>query len=398
MRATSVLLALLIAAGALSIMPSAAAAEPPIYCVMAPCGPQDPVPVPSCKPLDRHDGGIHTTVSSDCRTQVDIKTYDCVWNCGWHDVVRTHYLTIRQYGQNNGEASMSASAIELPDPCGPTAYCAGPECPAVDVSTTDFLAYLGPHASASTTQGCQATVEERGLRCAIGTAEVERTLGPVTVGADVCMPALECTCDPVDLASTSASGPGINPPPQCLTTGCCFAPCPAPCYDSCSPPGPVACKPIGVHTTDFLAYLGPHFGVDLDSDCSVDVQEHGLACPSGWDEAEVQRDVGPAGLQADTCDPVVYCTCDPLPIASASAAPGLPVQVEVVQCVTAPCPPQVTCTPATTAAPGFQVSRSRSCHVTITQDPLPCEGSRHESTTAGPVTVRRAYCGPGIEP
>lgn len=95
----------------------------------------------------------------------------------------------------------AAAEVQPPDPCGPTALCQGPECPAADVSTTDLLAYLGPHASASLSRDCHASAEERGLRCSIGTADVERTIGPLTVGADLCLPSLDCTCDPLPIAT-----------------------------------------------------------------------------------------------------------------------------------------------------------------------------------------------------
>jgi hypothetical protein len=64
----------------------------------------------------------------------------------------------------------------------------------------------------------------------------------------------------------------MQTPPPCytMTTSCCgidpsFAPC---CSVVTCPPQP-HCAPKGVHTSDFLAYLGPHAGVDLNSDCSV---------------------------------------------------------------------------------------------------------------------------------
>jgi hypothetical protein len=288
MDATPLLSTFVLLAATLTVLPGATAELPTPtdipYCVTA-CGPGEPAASAlSCKPVDRYDGGIHTTVSSDCRTQVDIKTYDCVWNCGWHDVVRTHYLTIRQYGQDNGEASMSAAAIGLPSPCGPTALCQGPECPATSVTTTDLFAYLGPHATVSVSPDCKATVEERGLRCAIGTAEVGRTVGPLTVGADVCMPGLDCTCDPV-LSPMAASS---------STTAC-----PAERLE------------------------GTWFSVEATASCRVEAFVSDPVCHRLADfrrQAVTPVQAGPAEVHATACLPVTDCFCDPMEASGASTS------------------------------------------------------------------------------
>lgn len=130
----------------------------------------------------------------------------------------------------------------------------------------------------------------------------------------------------------------------------------------CTCPPPLAvCHEQEVRTSDVLAYMGPHAVVRIDGRCVPSV------------------------------------TIEHIPVPPAAAAAQLPVEVEVVQCVTDPCPPMVRCTTSTSHVGVFQVDRSRSCHLTLTQDPLPCEGTRHEWTTVGPVTVGRSYCGPGID-
>lgn len=58
--------------------------------------------------------GVTVTRSSSCHTQVDVRLYECVWNCGWKTVVDTDLLTVRQYTQNDGYETSTAAS---PDPC-----------------------------------------------------------------------------------------------------------------------------------------------------------------------------------------------------------------------------------------------------------------------------------------
>lgn len=40
-------------------------------------------------------------ISSDCHVQLDVKLYDCVWNCSWQTIVDAGPLTVRHYSQDN---------------------------------------------------------------------------------------------------------------------------------------------------------------------------------------------------------------------------------------------------------------------------------------------------------
>lgn len=78
--------------------------------------------------------------------------------------------------------------------------------------------------------------------------------------------------------------------------------------------------------------------------------------------------------------------------ASASAQPGVPVHVEFVQCVRAPCPPIVWCDPSTTYN-GVVVERNHDCSHRVSADFIDCIFGEHWVTyTVGPVTVRYTEC------
>lgn len=200
--------------------------------------------------------------------------------------------------------------------------------------------------------------------------------------------------------------PGIQPPPQCVTQPCCFAPCPPPC-DECPPPSPVRCREVAVSTSQLFAYMGPHAGAALHSDCSVDVWEAGLQCnvkAVPTHETTIQRDVGPVGASVDSCSPSVDCTCPPLlaPLALAAAAPAIepPVGVEVVQCVTDPCPPQVWCAERSLdggVLAGVDVETTCEVTVGVIDGVRVCtwNGLEHHQVrqTAGPLTLVVNYCG-----
>src|SRR5687767_14200919 len=99
MRAAPFLAALALVAAGLAVAPSAEAA-PPIYCVMAPCGPQDPVPDEPCKATVQQPVPTVTVyVFRDCSVQVDHKPYDCVHDCGWTVLLQGPPLTVRTFGQ-----------------------------------------------------------------------------------------------------------------------------------------------------------------------------------------------------------------------------------------------------------------------------------------------------------
>jgi hypothetical protein len=159
---------------------------------------------------------------------------------------------------------------------------------------------------------------------------------------------------------------------------------------------PICATDYCIPTCAVKTLEGKAASVTVRSDCSLLVKVgQQVACPVGWDARSVNRDLDVVQVQGKVCMPGLECTCPPM---QSAAAAQLPVEIEFVQCVTEPCPPIVRCTTSTSHAGVFQVDRSRNCHLTLTQDPLPCEGTRHEWTTVGPVTVGRSYCGPGIDP
>lgn len=41
------------------------------------------------------------SIAADCHIQLDIKLYDCVWNCSWQTIVDAGPLTVRHYAQDN---------------------------------------------------------------------------------------------------------------------------------------------------------------------------------------------------------------------------------------------------------------------------------------------------------
>jgi hypothetical protein len=293
----------------MAAMPSASAADiqPPPQCLVAPCcfAPCPPpcydCPPPGlCAPLateiDEGDAfgligrfvqlgmvyvGPHAglRLNADCSIDVWATDIDC----------QSHLLPLAHDEEHEvvGPVEVSADTCQLgficacmpadiastssaqpPNPCGPTALCQGPECPEVDVATSDFLAYMGPHAGLVVSRSCKANV----------------------------------WADPLPVEPASSA---MAPPCQTIGGSCCtfgFAPCPGP-----------RCVSKEVATSDFLAYLGPHAGVALHSDCSVSVSEAGTVCPSiAPQKRTVHYDAGPGDVTAQGCVPVIYCTCDPM--------------------------------------------------------------------------------------
>ncbi|MEK6975715.1 MAG: hypothetical protein AABY18_05165 [Candidatus Thermoplasmatota archaeon] len=81
------------------------------------------------------------------------------------------------------------------------------------------------------------------------------------------------------------------------------------------------------------------------------------------------------------------------PVAAARPVPTVPVHVEVVQCVTDPCPPQIWCDPADTQNGAIRYERFHDCSERISIDFIDCLWGEHwETYTAGPVTVRYSAC------
>src|SRR5262245_37789342 len=81
-----------------------------------------------------------------------------------------------------------------------------------------------------------------------------------------------------------------------------------------------------------------------------------------------------------------------VPSPAAASSVGVPVHVEVVQCVTFPCPPIVWCDPSTTTN-GVVIERFHDCSTRVSADFIDCIFGEHWVTyTAGPVTVRYTAC------
>ncbi len=57
---------------------------------------------------------VHT--SADCHTRVDLKWYDCVWNCGWNTIIDTPLLTVRHYTEQDGAQDSGRPGVPF-DPC-----------------------------------------------------------------------------------------------------------------------------------------------------------------------------------------------------------------------------------------------------------------------------------------
>jgi hypothetical protein len=314
--------------------------------------------------------------------------------------------------------SAAAADIDVPPPCGPTALCTGPSCGEREVGTATAFAvlgevldlgmvYVGPHGGVRLNEDCSVTVWETGLDCQshllpLTGSQVQHDAGAVQAAIDACTVGFICACMPADLGLASASLP---PPCYTLTTPCCggpgFAPCPPPC-DECPPPGP--CREFAVATSQLLAYLGPHAGAALHSDCTADVWEAGLVCPKALpDEGHTDREVGPVGVHADTCDPQLVCTCDPLlaPATTTSASIEPPIEVEFVDCVTAPCPPIVRCGEREAHVPfvtDAYVERDCDVVVGLVDAYRICPGLHQQlRPSAGPVTLVVNYCAPALD-
>ena len=75
--------------------------------------------------------------------------------------------------------------------------------------------------------------------------------------------------------------------------------------------------------------------------------------------------------------------------AASAAPPSIPVHVEFVDCVTAPCPPQVWCDPST----GGVVERNHNCSHRVSIDAIDCLWGEHwVEYKVGPLTVRYTAC------
>lgn len=64
---------------------------------------------PNCKPTTQSISVGTFDLRGDCHVQVDIKFYDCVWNCGWETIVSNDHVTVRYYTQQNSGASIATA-------------------------------------------------------------------------------------------------------------------------------------------------------------------------------------------------------------------------------------------------------------------------------------------------
>ena len=183
----------------------------------------------------------------------------------------------------------------------------------------------------------------------------------------------------------SADALETPPPCQTMTTCCGIEPAFAPCCSPVSCPPPVArCPTLRVHTSDFLAYMGPHASIDVYSDCSASVclDQTGTCCV--LDGALSRCSAIAASAELAEIDP--------------------PVHVEPVVCVTDPCPPIVWCDEqAIDGAYLFGVYVDRDCSITvgIIDGHRACgfNGLQHHQVraTQGPLTLVVNYCTPYLE-
>lgn len=133
-------------------------------------------PADPCADSVRYYPGVTITSRSDCHQRVDIKFYDCVWNCGWATLVNTPLLTVRYYTQSTGEPMSASSAIDVPTP--PWAPC----------TTLDQDIDKGA-VRVEILRDCRVIVHVKLYECIWGGYWDEKTVGPVTVRDYKCGPA-----------------------------------------------------------------------------------------------------------------------------------------------------------------------------------------------------------------
>lgn len=139
-----------------------------------------------CSDAVRYYPGITVYSHADCSQRVDIKFYDCVWNCGWATVVNTDLLTVRYYTQSTGQTM--ATGVDIPP---------GPMAPCWKLEQQHSLGAT----NVRVTDGCQVIIEVRLYECIWGGYWDEKTYGPVTVRQYKCGP------------PTQTSGAEMVPPP-----------------------------------------------------------------------------------------------------------------------------------------------------------------------------------------
>lgn len=423
----ALLAAALMVFGALAVIPHAAAADVSSS-VPPPCGSADAYcPTPACRTtqVDQDTvlqvigvlgpwGMVYTgplfgaRLNSDCTVDAWETRLDC-----WPTLLPLAYneqtVTVGRVDATVGTcgvgficacmpADTTQSSIQ-PPVCGPTSLCEGPTCATYELASQGM-----PFSLVVGTSGCHVYVRETDPRCPGPTAEGEpvHADGIVSAWAETCRLSLDCTCDPLPIDPTTGASAALPPlfQPCPGMGGCCgIEPPEGGCGGVPNPPSVPPCPERSFSTTQLFGFLGPQVDAAVHADCTADAGEYGWPCPSlAPDRDSVDRSVGPVDAHADTCRPQLDCTCDPILAPFASSAIQPPVWVYFPVCVDGPCPPEIRCNAYSSHVPEFSYTVSSSCHVTVTQDPLACEGMRYESTTVGPLTVNQAYCGPGIEP
>lgn len=432
----SVLIAGLLALGALSVLPASSAMELPPPCQtadMSTCCPMDPAFAPCCSVLtcpppyacqeqqvDETDvlaivlgplgplGMVYTGPHLGARLNGDC-TADA-W-ATWDESMCLPNLLPLAYQEQAVDAGaagatvascgvgficacmpadLSSASVQPPSPCGPTALCEGPApCVPRELQTVGLPVQVTVRIQGS----CLPAVAESGTPCPGPTAPAPVHVdGLVPVAAEACSLSVDCTCDPlpIDRVAAASLPPIFQPCPG--MGGCCGIEPEGGC-----PPSTPTCPEAYVSTTQFFGFLGPSAAVATHPGCTVDVYVSNPACPSlAPNEDHDDAATGPVRLHADTCRPSLDCTCDPLPIeATSAAAIQPPVTVEFPVCVTDPCPPKVTCHVAPRDLGVATVTVTQDCQATIVEAPPGCQSPYPKPTTVGPVTVTYWTCGPG---
>jgi hypothetical protein len=368
MKAVTALAAVLLCATALAILPAARASQQPCLDALGSgCGPN---PVPLCRSqeistapiLDAYGASVTVRLNSNCTVSVlvvcpttdtaippalpplvggssaiavpishgDVQTHaDCTaWanetntpcpNGFWHAPVSVTegpvHITADSCVPMCACYPMGAPAVAtiapvanlpplgtamaIPPPC---QYCAPPACAPHEVASTEATVYERSDCSVLVDAHDRVTCSKAGW----WPSTVDRKVGAEEARATVCLPEIECACDPL-LAPAAASVP----------IECIMAPCGPECIVPCVPqvvPGDCDLREATPQTVGpFLIPANPRtmvWGSD-PSDCTIDAHEGG-SCPPGTDEHTLSQRAGPVLASVTVCTPGLDCTCDPI--------------------------------------------------------------------------------------
>lgn len=215
---------------------------------------------------------------------------------------------------------VSAAAVDLPDVCGPTALCQGPEVPDLPGPPTLQVCVTEPcdavvcdeaedrlvfHYEFTSECGVELLAEDV-LACPHSwrDQQIDHSVGPVSSSIEACMPVTDCTCPPMmaaDLGLPDLPGPPTFP--VCVTQPCAY----------------IVCD----HARDQL--VGGAVQYEFHSNCTVDVRDDVMCEASHYETVGA----GPVRVGLEQCDPGN-------PVATSSSAALAPPIV----CVMAPCGPQ----------------------------------------------------------